>query len=759
MKIVSRFCLFLAMATMTTIATAVDPFVVKDIRLEGVQRTDPGAVFSNINVRVGDQFSDSQATDLVRELFKTGFFKDVRVGVEGDTLVITVQERPAVFKVSVIGSKVITEEQALDALSNMGLQQSTILDDSILELAERELKNLYISQGKYGVEIVSTITPLERNRVAINFDVFEGRKARIKSISFVGNQAFSERELLSEMSLYSGGVFGLFPSSEEYSRQKLEADLEEIRSMYLDQGYVDFNITSTQVQLSKDKEDVFLNINVSEGERFRFGAIDIAGDRVVDHGELIQFVDISAGDLFSRKRLTDLIEKIEERLGQDGYAYASVNAVPQRNAEDRAVSFSLYINAGRRIYVNRIDIVGNVNTRDEVIRRELRQLEGTWYSVSDINRSKQRLDLLGFFSEVKIDTKPIDGRDDQVDLVVSVVERNTGSLSLGIGYSSVDGVLLQVGLDQKNFLGTGNALGLSVSSGKVNETYAVSYTNPYITDDGVSRKISVSKRDTDVTSLVVSSFQSSTYATDIQFGVPLTEYDKIFYGVGAEETDLKIFSNSPSSYRDFVNKNGSKNLVIPITVGWARDKRDSSFFPTEGAVQRLNAELSTPAGDLTYYSASYKAEWYKPISKNTTLHLEGAVGYSDDYDNHELPFYKNFYAGGGRSVRGYQTSSLGPKNEFGESIGGKRRILATTEWLFPFPGLEKDRSMRLALFLDGGGVENSFDDVLSEMRYSTGAGFLWFSPLGPMRFSFAKTLNDEVTDRTEKFQFTLGTTF
>jgi len=287
----------------------------------------------------------------------------------------------------------------------------------------------------------------------------------------------------------------------------------------------------------------------------------------------------------------------------------------------------------------------------------------------------------------------------------------------------------------------------------------VSYTNPYITDDGISRKISVSKRDTDVTSLVVSSFQSSTYAADIQFGVPLTEYDKIFYGVGAEETDLTIFSNSPSSYRDFVNKNGSKNLVIPLTVGWARDKRDSSFFPTEGSVQRLNAELSTPAGDLTYYSASYKAEWYKPISKNTTLHLEGAVGYSDDYDNHELPFYKNFYAGGGRSVRGYQTSSLGPKNEFGESIGGKRRILATTEWLFPFPGLEKDRSMRLALFLDGGGVENSFDDVLSEMRYSTGAGFLWFSPLGPMRFSFAKTLNDEVTDRTEKFQFTLGTTF
>jgi len=446
-------------------------------------------------------------------------------------------------------------------------------------------------------------------------------------------------------------------------------------------------------------------------------------------------------------------------LGQDGYAYASVNAVPQRNAEDRAVSFSLYINAGRRIYVNRIDIVGNVNTRDEVIRRELRRLEGTWYSVSDINRSKQRLELLGFFSEVKIDTRPIEGRDDQVDLEVSVVERQTGNLSLGLGYSSTDGVLLQVGLNQKNFMGTGNALGINVSSGRVNESYAVSYTNPYVTDEGVSRKVSVSKKTVDVTSLVVSSFQSDTYAANVEFGVPLTELDRIFYGAGAEETDLTISSSSPRIYREFVAKNGNKNTVIPLTVGWSRDKRDSSFYPTQGLAQRFNLEVSTPAGDLNYYTASYKAEWYKPLTRNTTLHIEGSVAYSDDYDNKELPFYKNFYAGGGSSVRGYQSSSIGPKNEFGESLGGKRRVLATGEWLFPFPGLEKDRSMRLAAFVDAGGVENSFDDAFSEMRYSTGLGFLWFSPLGPMRFSFAKTLNDEVTDRTEKFQFTLGTTF
>ncbi|MEL0031209.1 MAG: outer membrane protein assembly factor BamA, partial [Betaproteobacteria bacterium] len=377
----------------------------------------------------------------------------------------------------------------------------------------------------------------------------------------------------------------------------------------------------------------------------------------------------------------------------------------------------------------------------------------------DINRSKQRLDLLGFFSEVRVDTRPIEGRDDQVDLEVSVIERQTGSFSVGIGYSSLDGVLLQASLNQQNFLGTGNALGLNISSGRVNETYAVSFTDPYITDEGVSRTTTISKKDTDLSSLVVSSFQSSTYAAKLSFGVPVSEYDRVFYGIGAEQTELTIFSNSPRVYREFVSKNGTKNTVYPLNIGWSRDKRDSSFYPTDGLAQKFNAELSTPAGDLTYYSGQYTLEWYRPLTKNTTLHLEGSVSYSEDYDNNELPFYKNYYAGGGRTVRGYQTSSIGPQNEFGEAIGGKRRLLATGEWLFPFPGLEKDRSMRLALFVDAGGVENSFDDALSDMRYSSGLGFLWYSPLGPMRFSFAKTLNDEATDRTEKFQFTLGTTF
>jgi len=454
-----------------------------------------------------------------------------------------------------------------------------------------------------------------------------------------------------------------------------------------------------------------------------------------------------------------LIEKIEKRLGQDGYAYASVNAVPNRLEGEHSVKFMLYINAGRRIYVNRINIVGNANTKDEVIRRELRQLEGTWYSVSDINRSKQRLDLLGFFSEVRIDTRPIDGRDDQVDLEVNVVERQTGNLSLGIGYSSTNGVILQVGLDQRNFLGTGNALGVQVSTGRVNESYSVSYTDPYVTDDGTSRRLTASKKSTDVSSLVVSSFEADTNALHVEYGVPLTEYDRIFYGAGIEQTDLTISGTSPAIYRDFISKNGPDNTVVPVTVGWARDGRDSSLYPTMGFSQRLFAEVATAVGDLTYYSANYDVEWYKPVSRNTSLHLEGRVSYTDDYDGKDLPFYKNYYAGGGNSVRGYQSSSLGPKNEFGETVGGKRRVLMTGEWLFPFPGLEKDRSMRLALFVDAGGVENSFEDVGSEMRYSSGVGFLWFSPIGPMRFSYSIPINDEVTDRTESLQFTLGTTF
>ena len=745
--------------SLSSASSAFDTFVMEDIRVEGIQRTDPGVIFSNIPVQVGDSVDKEVASQIIRSLFKTGFFDDVQVLIEGSVLVVRLIERPAVYKISVSGSKLLTEEQIIEALSQMGLSESAILDGSILDLAEQELKNLYMSKGKYGVEIITTTTPLERNRVAVTFDVFEGPKALIEKINFVGNVFFSDGELRDEMGLKSPGRINIFKGPLEYSKQKLEGDQETIRSLYLDNGYADFLIESTQVQLSPDREHVFITMSFSEGEKFVFDSIAMAGDTVVSSEDLFQLVDIVPGEVFSRKRLTDLSRKITDRLGEDGYANATVNPVPEKDVESSKIGFTLYVNAGQRVYVRRIDINGNIDTRDEVIRRELRQMEGTWYSIKDINRSKQRLNLLGFFSDVIINTNTVPGAPDQVDLEVKVVERMTGNFTVGMGFSSTDKLLLQLGLSQNNFMGTGNSLGFTVSSGKINETYEINYTNPYATDDGVSRTYKLGKRDTDVSSLVVSAFSTSTSSGSVTFGVPLTEYDRIYYGLGFEATQITLGANPTAEYEEFVALNGSDNTVIPLTVGWSRDKRNSAIYPTDGMVQRFSTELATPAGDLYYYNLSYKTEWYRPVTDDLTLRLGGSVAYAEDYDSKQLPFYKNFYAGGATSVRGYQSSSIGPKNSLGQSLGGKRRMLSQAEIIFPLPGLNLDKSMRFAFFVDGGAVTNHFEDGVDEMRYSTGLGFNWYSPVGPMKFNFAKPLNAKATDRTEAFQFTLGTGF
>ena len=754
-----KFAVLALLMSLSFVSHAFEPFVIDDIKIEGIQRTDPGLIFSNIPVQVGQSVDRAVTRQIISAIFKTGFFDDVQVLVDDGVLVIRLVERPAVYKVIVTGSKLLSEEQILEALSQMGLRQSAILDGAILDLAERELKDMYMSKGKYGVEIISTTTPLERNRVAVTFDIFEGARAVIKQINFVGNEAFTDNELRKRMSLQERGRFGLFSGSSEYSKQNLEGDQEEIRSLYLDSGYADFRIESTQVQLSTDRENVFITISVYEGKKFTFDTIYVGGDQVVRREDLTTLVDIVPGEVFSRKRLTGLTQKIIDRLGEEGYANASVNPVPEKDIDEFKIGFTLYVNSGQRVYVRRININGNSDTKDEVIRRELRQMEGSWYSVKDINRSKQRLDLLGFFSEVIINTIPVPGTADQVDLEVKVVERMTGSFSIGVGFSSEDRLLLQLSMAQSNFLGTGNSVNLVASTGKVNETYELGFTDPYATDDGVSRTYKLGKRDTDVSSLVVSAFSSSTESASINFGVPLTEYDRIFYGVGFEQTGITLGLNPTREYQEFVDLNGKNNTIIPLTVGWSRDKRDSALFPTDGLLQRFASELSTPLGDITYYNFTYKSEWYRPLSETFTLRLGGSLAYAEDFDGKQLPFYKKFYAGGASSLRGYQVSSLGPKDSTGLALGGKRRLLSQAELLFPWPGLNMGDAIRFSAFIDGGTVDNHFDDGLSEMRYSAGLGFNWYSPVGPMRFNFAKALNAEVTDKTETFQFTLGTGF
>ena len=730
--------------------------VIEDIRLSGLQRTDPGVIFSKIPVAVGDAFDDKIISDTIRLLFKTGYFSNIEASRDGNVLVIAVRERPAIASISFYGLKEFKEEQLRSALEAEGLSEGAILDPAKLDLAVQELKEAYLSKGKYGVEISSTITPLERNRVGVSFSVFEGMRAGINSIEFFGNRVFSKDELLDQMSLSSSSVFF---GRDDYSRIKLEADLEAIRSFYLNQGYINFQIVNSQVSVGPDKQEISITISVEEGERFSFGDVLLAGDEIVSFDELSAFVDVRSGDLFSRARVNELVNKISDRLGDDGYANANVRAIPQLDIERKIVSFTIYIDAGRRLYVRRINISGNITTQDTVIRRELRQFEGEWYSLKRINRSKQRLDLTGFFSSVTIKSSPVLGLSDTVDLDVQVVERKTGSFQIGLGYSDTDRVLMSVGLTNENIFGSGNSLNLNIISGSVNETYAVKYKNPYTNDYGVSRTLNFSSRKSDYSSLNIATYAEDTLEVSVDYGIPLSEYDDIFLGGGIEESDITLGTDPSAEYSSFVNRNGNRNITIPFNIGWMRDRRDSAIIPSAGSLQRFNSSVATPLGDLSFYTLNYQHKAYRALGKFTTFLASGSVFFAEDYGGDQLPFYKNSYAGGASTLRGYQASALGPKRSDGTTLGGKRRVLTSLEMLTPVPGVKDDKTIRLITFLDAGGLANSFDGVFSDYRYSVGVGVNWYSPVGPMKLSFSKALNSKADDKTEIVQFTLGGLF
>ena len=738
---------------------AFEPFEVRDIRVEGIQRTDAGTVFNYLPVKVGEVLDDARASEAIKALFETGFFNDIRLDRSGDVLVVIVQERPAIANIEVSGSKQFPAEQLEEGLRQVGLRESRIFDRALLNRAEQEIKGQYISSGRYGVEIETTVTPLERNRVALSFSITEGRVAKINQINFVGNEIFDDDTLISEFSLSTSGLMTWYTDSDQYSRPKLQADLESVRSYYLNRGYLEFSIDSTQVSISPDKERIYITVNVTEGRQYTVTSVNLAGDLVAPEEELRDLIQVVPGEVFSREDLTETTKLIADRLGDEGYAFAAVNAVPELDRENNEVAFTLYIDPGRRVYVRRINISGNSNTRDEVIRRELRQFESAWYSTKKLNRSRQRIDGLGFFSEVQVDTPSVPGTADQVDVNIKVSERSTGNLNFGIGYSTTERVVVTASLAQQNIMGTGNALSFSISSGSVNQTYALSYNNPYYTDNGVSRGFDLYRRDLDSTSLSVSPFTTKTTGAGIRFGVPISEFDRINYGFAYEKTDIGVFPESPQRYIDFVNEFGDITDAYPFTVGWARDKRDSVIYTTSGTIQRLNGEVSVPLGELTYYRLTYRLQWYYAMAKNLTLLTEGRVGYADGYGDQSLPFYKNFYAGGVNTVRGYATATLGPKDVNGDALGGSRQVIGTMELLFPVPGLKGDKSARLAWFVDGGMVGEDYDYIFSEMRYSTGLAFSWFSPVGPLRLNFAYPLNDQPEDDTERIQFTLGNVF
>jgi outer membrane protein insertion porin family len=738
-------------------AQSFEPFQVQDIRVEGIQRTDAGTVFSYLPIRVGETLTPDKATAAVKQLYATGFFRDVQLESDGGVLVVSLLERPAISSIDISGSKEFDKKKLLEIFRGVGLQEGRIFDQSVLERAKQDLKNQYISRGKYAVDVQASVSPLERNRVSVSFTIREGQVAKIRAMNIVGTKVFRDKDLLELFVIGTPGLMSWYSRNDQYSKQKLSADLETLRSFYLNQGFLEFSIDSTQVALSPDKRDVFITINVTEGERYKVTDVRFAGDLLLPEVELRKFVKLRSGELFNRERLTESTKLLSDRLGNDGYAFAQVNAVPEIDRKKREVAFTMYVDPGRRVYVRRINISGNTTTRDEVVRREFRQMEGGWYSQEKINRSKVRVDRLAYFSEVNVETPAVPGTPDQVDINMSVKERPTGSITLGAGISSAEKLILSASISQQNAFGTGNALALQIQNGRINRIISLSYTNPYWTDDGVSRGFDLYSRRFNPTVLRAATYTTNTDGLGIRFGIPVSELDTVNLGLALENNDIEIFATSPQRFKDFVTQYGSTNLGIIGNVGFARDGRDNTITPTTGSYQRVLGEVGLPGADLEYYRLTYVGQRFFAVTKTTTLQAGLTIGYAGGYGGNPLPFYKNFYAGGVNSVRGFAQFAIGPRDEFGFAVGGSRQILGNLEYYFPFPGSGKDRSLRLSTFIDAGMVDNTFNT--GGLRFSTGLSLNWFSPVGPLKLSFGIPIKKEPTDRLQRIQFTLGTLF
>jgi outer membrane protein insertion porin family len=747
-------------------ALAAEPFVVKDIRVEGIQRTEAGTVFSYLPVRVGDTFNDEKAIAAIKALYATGLFRDVRVETEGDVLVVQVVERPAIAGVEFSGIKEFEKDTLLKALKEIGLAESRIYDRALLDRAEQELKRQYLSRGLYGAQITTTVTPVERNRVSISFSVDEGDAARIHGINFVGNKTFSDKELRSLLKLSTPTWFSWFTKVDQYSRQKLTGDIESLRSFYLNRGYLEMTVDSTQVSITPDKKDVFITFGVNEGEKFNVSDIKLEGELLGRQDELRTLLELKPGDVYSGEKLQNSIKKITERMGTFGYAFANVNANPVVDREKRQVAFTVFVDPGKRVYVRRINIAGNTRTRDEVVRREFRQFESSWYDGDKIRLSRDRVDRLGYFTEVGIETPEVPGTPDQVDVNMNVTEKPTGAVTVGAGFSSDEKLTLMGSISQQNVFGTGNTLSVDVNTSRRYRTIAVSQTNPYFTDDGISRTYEVFLRTVRPPLGSISDYRIQTMGANMRFGVPFTEVDRVFFGVGLERNEVSTDINSPLLYRrytaDFGDGTDAKTTSVPFTIAWQRDQRDSALVPSTGHFQRANLEIA-PAGSLRYYRATYQRQYFRPLNaaKTSVLALNGSVDYGKGLFGEPFPVFKNFFAGGIGSVRGFRAASLQVNPiPFQDSVGGQSRLIGNAEVQFPVPGA--DRTLRWFGFFDAGQVFNQdLGEKISvaNLRYSVGLGLSWISPVGPLKISFGHPLNAKPNDITQVFQFTIGTGF
>ncbi len=795
-------------AFLVSAAYAFEPFTVTDIRIDGIQRTEAGTVFSYLPIKVGDTMTDEKAAQAIKALFATGFFKDVRIEIDGGVVIVAVEERPAIAQIDFVGLKEFDKDQLIKGLKESGFAVSRSFDRSMLERAELELKRQYLTRGRYGVSITTTVTPLERNRVSINFTFDEGDAAKIRQINIVGAQAFKEKDLQAVFQLQTPNWISWYTKNDQYSKQKLSADLESLRSYYLNRGYLEFNVESTQVSISPDKKDIYITVSISEGERYIVSSVKLAGDLILPEEDFRKAMKIKPGDVFSREKLNESTKAIGESLSAKGYAFANVNAAPELDKEKRQVAFTVFVDPGKRAYVRRINISGNTKTRDEVVRQEFRQMEGGWYDDERVKLSKQRVDKTDYFGEVNVETPPVPGTTDQVDVNINVTEKSTGSISVGAGFSQSEKVMLTGSVAQSNIFGSGKYVAVQSTFGKINQAIGLSYTNPYFTVDGVSQGFDIYHRKSDPTTLGYV-FKTESTGGGIRFGLPIAEKQGISFGLAVDYTKVEInpgdaflsppqpppnqylrftnvFCGSGSStvpattdpgYAAYINNTPTScaNVTLPATIGWSSDTKDSAINPTRGGLQRAGLEVALPGGDLKYYKLSYQNQRFFPVSRTMVLMLNGELGYAKGMAGQEMPFYKNFYAGGVGSVRGYDTASLGPYElsalrEDPTRLGGTKRVVFNAELSMPIPGFGLDKSMRMGPFFDAGQV---YADGKTQtgtclpgnvcdagpIRMSVGLAATWISPFGPLKFSVGEPINSQKNDTIQRFQFQMGTAF
>lgn len=744
--------------TVSSVA-AVEPFKVQDIRVEGLQRVEPGTIFASLPVRIGDDYNDEKGAAAIRALFGLGLFKDVRLETNGDVLVVIIQERPSVAEVSFAGAREFDKDALKNIMRDIGITEGRPFDKALADRAEQELKRQYINRSIYGAEVVTTVTPVDRNRVNLTFTIKEGEPARIKQIQIVGNKAFSDSKLQSLFDQDTGGWLSWYTKSNRYSKAKLNSDLEALRSYYTQRGYLEFRIDSTQVAIDPDKKDISIAINITEGERFIVSGVRLEGEYLDRDDEFKKLIVVKSGDPYNAEQVANTVKAFSDYFGNFGFAFAKVDSVPEFDRANNRVVLVIKALPSRRAYVRRINVSGNNRTRDEVIRREFRQFEASWYDAEKIKLSRDRVDRLGYFTEVGVETQEVPGSPDQVDLAINVVEKPTGSIQLGAGFSSAEKVSLSFSVKQDNVFGSGNYLGVDVNTSKFKRTLVFSTTDPYFTEDGISRTLDVYYRTDKPFDDQGGNYELVTTGTSMRFGVPFSETDTVFFGGGLEQTKIKTGTNIPAAYLSYANAYGYSSTGVPLTIGWTRDDRDSALAPNSGRYQRLNSEWSV-AGDARYVRGNYQFQQYIPLNKQFTVAFNGELGWGKGMNGRPFPVFKNFYSGGLGSVRGFEQGTLGPRDVTGASIGGPRKITLNAEFMAPFPGAGNDRTLRVFSFVDAGNVFGATEKVsFSDFRASVGLGLSWISPLGPLRLVYAQPVKKAAGDRIQKLQFQIGTSF